>query len=69
MHVLERFERELASVRVAVGSASPRPGLIRVVLVCGSDLLQSMTELRHDGSPVWRAADVETVRPCPSTLL
>jgi len=59
--VLERFRQELAAVAVRVGDAEPVAGLVRVMLLCGGDLLETFAAKRPDGRPVWAEADQQTI--------
>lgn len=61
VQVLQRYASQLAEVPVAVGDAPPRAGVIRVVMVCGADLLKSFLDVKPDGRPVWLPEHVTTI--------
>lgn len=51
---LARMSRDLAAVPVAVGGAEPQSGLIKVMMVCGGDLLGTFLDIKPNGQPLWQ---------------
>ena len=50
---LEHFGAQLAAWKVAVGEAEPAEGLVKVMMVCGGDLLQSFILFKKNGERIW----------------
>lgn len=58
---LEHFGAQLAAWKVAVGEAEPAEGLVKVLMVCGGDLLQSFVLFKKNGERIWHKPDVAAI--------
>jgi len=56
--VMKYFAKQLSMFTVMCDS---EPVKIKVLMVCGGDLLQSFVANNKDGSPVWKLNDVKTI--------
>ncbi|CAE7265356.1 NMA1 [Symbiodinium pilosum] len=57
--VIARFANELSKVRVSIGDARPRAGNIRLVMLCGGDVLESFNATTPSGERVWTDEDLD----------
>lgn len=58
---LEHLGAQLAAWKVAVGEAEPAKGLVKVMMVCGGDLLESFILFKENGDRIWDENDVATI--------
>lgn len=59
--VMQRFASELKKIPISVGTDAPQTGLIKTVMLCGGDLLQSFAAVAQDGSPIWTSDHLEII--------
>jgi nicotinic acid mononucleotide adenylyltransferase len=50
---LARLAKEVSKIPIAVGNAPPAAGVIKVMMVCGADLLGTFMDMKADGEPLW----------------
>eukprot|EP00041_Stephanoeca_diplocostata_P010006 m.158796 g.158796 ORF g.158796 m.158796 type:complete len:328 (-) comp17982_c1_seq1:281-1264(-) len=61
-HVLRnRFTTALRDVAVNVGLNAPATGLIKVIMICGGDLLKSFSMICDNGEPLWAFEDQKII--------
>lgn len=59
--VISHFAAELAKVKVSVGNSRPLAGNIRLVMLCGGDVLESFNATKENGDRVWPDDELEVI--------
>lgn len=59
--VLDRFREELSGWKVSVGKDKESYTPIKIMMVCGGDLLESLVAIKPDGERVWAEEDVAVI--------
>ncbi|CAE7799169.1 nmat-2 [Symbiodinium sp. CCMP2592] len=59
--VISHFAAELAKVKVSVGNSRPLAGNIRLVMLCGGDVLESFNATKENGDRVWPDEELEVI--------
>lgn len=50
---LARLAKEVSKIPIAMGDAPPTTGIVKVMMVCGADLLGTFMDMKADGEPLW----------------
>eukprot|EP00045_Choanoeca_perplexa_P021810 m.7428 g.7428 ORF g.7428 m.7428 type:complete len:290 (+) comp8821_c0_seq1:56-925(+) len=59
--VLQRFADDLAEFPVTIADTGDKADSVKVMLVCGADLLESFDTVLEDGTDLWSAEDRNTI--------
>ncbi|CAE7208323.1 NMA1 [Symbiodinium microadriaticum] len=59
--VISHFAAELAKVKVSVGNSRKPAGNIRLVMLCGGDVLESFNATKENGDRVWPDDELEVI--------
>lgn len=57
----DRFGASVADVAVQVGDSAPTTGIVRVLYLCGADVLSTFNTVLGDGTQLWSTADQEAI--------